>query len=215
MMRDHEGISRGRMAFFRALLILVREVFNRTQRFRLLYHLFRDFPGDSGYEFRRIVLRKHFEFIGEDVSIAPGFRFWNIEKISLGNRVRFADDDYIQGGGGVTIGDDTILGPCVKIWSQNHVFEDPDRPIIGQGYEFARVIIGKRCWIGANAFVMPGVELGDGCIVSAGAVVGAKKIPPYSILAGNPARVIGNRRTALANQAAYAPQQSGSEPSAA
>jgi acetyltransferase-like isoleucine patch superfamily enzyme len=57
------------------------------------------------------------------------------------------------------------------------------------------VVIGRDVWIGANAFVMPGVQLGDGCVVAAGAVVGAKKYPPYKILAGNPARVIGTRQT--------------------
>ncbi len=127
--------------------------------------------------------------------IAPGFKFWNIEKISIGSHVRFNDDDYIQAGGGVTIGDHTLIGPCVKIWSQNHTFHDPDLPIFQQGYDYLPVKIGKHCWIGANAFIMPGAELGDGCIVAASAVVGGKKVPPYSILAGNPAKVIGNRRT--------------------
>ena len=49
------------------------------------------------------------------------------------------------------------------------------------------------CWIGANAFIMPGANLGEGTIVSAGSVVGGKAVPPYKILAGNPARVIGSR----------------------
>ncbi len=199
---------------FQVTRMFVREMLNKTQRFRFLYHLFRDFPGDSGYEIRRRILRKQLAKMGEGVSIAPGFRFWNIDKISLGNYVRLADDDYIQGGGGVTIDDFTILGPSVKIWSQNHSFGDLERPILQQGYEFSPVVIGKHCWIGANVFIMPGAELGEGCVVSAGAVVGAKKIPPYSILAGNPARVIGNRKMAAA-QTPVANQSSGSEPSAA
>ncbi|MBK6898705.1 MAG: maltose O-acetyltransferase [bacterium] len=65
-----------------------------------------------------------------------------------------------------------------------------------QGAEYREIVIGGDVWIGSNAFLMPGVELGDGCIVSAGSVVGAKKYPPYSILMGNPARVIGNRKKA-------------------
>ena len=95
---------------------------------------------------------------------------------------------------GTCIGDYTLLGPGVKVWSTNHVFADPDRHIRDQGAEYKEVVIGRDVWIGSNAFIMPGTNLGDGCIVSAGSVVGAKKYPPYSILMGNPARVIGNRK---------------------
>ncbi|HKK19854.1 MAG TPA: acyltransferase, partial [candidate division Zixibacteria bacterium] len=150
---------------FRVARLFIRELFNGTQRFRFLFHLFRNFPGETGYLIRQHLLRRHLKEMGKGVAIAPGFKFWNIDGISLGNHVRLADDDYIQGGGGVTIGDHTILGPCVKIWSQNHSFSDPDTPILEQGYGYAPVTIGKHCWIGANAFIMPGVELGDGCIV--------------------------------------------------
>ena len=87
----------------------------------------------------------------------------------------------------------TVIGPGAKIWSANHGFSDPSIPIQDQEYENKKVIIGNGCWIGANAFLMPGVNLGEGCIVSAGAVVGAKNYPAYKIIAGNPARVIGTR----------------------
>ncbi len=103
-------------------------------------------------------------------------------------------DNFVQAAGGLTIGDYTLLGPGVKIWTTNHVFENPDELIRKQGAEYRSVSIGSDVWIGSNAFIMPGTELGDGCIVSAGSVVGAKKYPPYSILMGNPARVIGNRK---------------------
>ncbi len=99
----------------------------------------------------------------------------------------------IQADGVVEIGEDVLLGPGVKIWSANHGFSDPSKPIQDQPYERKKVTIGNGCWIGANSFLMPGVNLGEGCIVSAGAVVGAKDYPPYKIIAGNPARIIGAR----------------------
>ena len=88
-----------------------------------------------------------------------------------------------------------ILGPGVKIWSANHRFEDTSRSIAEQGYEYKKVTIGNHVWIGANAFIMPGAAIGDYVVISAGAVVGAKTYPPYKIVAGNPARVIGTRES--------------------
>lgn len=57
-------------------------------------------------------------------------------------------------------------------------------------YDFAPVEIGDGCWIGARALILPGVSIGPGCVVAAGAVV-TRSMPPNSIVAGNPARVIG------------------------
>lgn len=90
---------------------------------------------------------------------------------------------YIQGGNGIEIGDDTIFAPGVKIISANHDKNDfkwiKDNPIK----------IGKRCWIGANAVILPGVILGNEVIVGAGAIV-TKSFPDRSLLAGVPARIV-------------------------
>ena len=101
---------------------------------------------------------------------------------------------FVQAEGGVELADDVILGPGVKIWSMNHVFDDPDKTVMEQGYTFKSVKIGRDVWVGANAFIMPGADIGEGCVISAGAVVGGKQVAPYSILAGNPARKIGTRK---------------------
>lgn len=91
---------------------------------------------------------------------------------------------YIQGVNGVEIGDDTIFAPGVKIISANHNLKDysmhdPAHPIK----------IGKNCWIGANAIILPGVQLGDNVVVGAGAVV-THNFADNSIIVGNPAKVI-------------------------
>lgn len=65
---------------------------------------------------------------------------------------------------------------------------DPERRI--KGINFAKPVkIGKNCWLGASVIVLPGVEIGEGCTIGAGSVV-TKNIPPYSIAAGNPAKII-------------------------
>lgn len=165
-----------------------------TSRMYMKYGLVRNCPGRYGFLLRARALQTRFAACGEIVHIHEGARFRNVHKLSLGEHVTVGIDNFIQAAGGITIGDHTLLGPGVKIWSTNHVFADPDRLIREQGAEYKEVIIGRDCWIGSNSFVMPGTQLGDGCIVSAYTVVGAKKYPPYSILMGNPARVIGNRK---------------------
>jgi len=162
---------------------------------RLLYftYLFRDIPGRFGAHIRLKLLSKYFAHCGQEVVIHPGVYFYGIHKLSIGSRVNLAVGTFIQASGGMTLCDDVLLGPNVKIWSVNHVFDDISLPIIEQGYDEKEVVIGKGCWLGANVIILPGVHLSEGCIVSAGSVVGIKKYPPFSIIAGNPARVIGTR----------------------
>jgi acetyltransferase-like isoleucine patch superfamily enzyme len=117
----------------------------------------------------------------------------NINKLAVGHNVYFGVNSFVQAAGGVSIGDYVLVGPGTKIWSANHRYDDLDKPIIEQGYDFKKVTIGNNVWIGANVFVMPGAQIGDGVVISAGSVVGGKAYPPNAILAGNPARRIGER----------------------
>lgn len=90
---------------------------------------------------------------------------------------------YVQGINGIYIGDGTAFGPGVKIISANH------DPLTGRMTLDPPIRIGRRCWIGANAVILPGVVLGDGVIVAAGAVV-TKSFDSGVTVAGVPARVI-------------------------
>lgn len=91
---------------------------------------------------------------------------------------------YIQGMGGIQIGDYTQIAPNVVIVSSNHDVYDSRK------HNKERVVIGKYCWIGAGAKIMPGVVLGDWTIVGAGAVV-TKSFPlGYCMIGGVPAKKI-------------------------
>jgi acetyltransferase-like isoleucine patch superfamily enzyme len=93
---------------------------------------------------------------------------------------------YIQGKGKISIGDYTQIAPNVVIVSANHDMYDSRKHLTAQ------VTIGKYCWIGAGAKIMPGVELGDWTIVGAGAVV-TKSFPQgYCVIGGVPAAIIKN-----------------------
>lgn len=93
---------------------------------------------------------------------------------------------YIQGMGGITIGDYTQVGPNVAIISANHDIYDTRKHIL------ASVIIGKYCWIGFGAKIMPGVILGDWTIVAAGAVVAKSFSEGYCVIGGVPATIINH-----------------------
>ena len=72
-----------------------------------------------------------------------------------------------------------------------HNFSDLDKPIKEQGGTFEKIVIGQNCWVGNGAMIMANV--GSDCIVGAGSLV-THDIPPRSIIAGNPAKVIGTRK---------------------
>jgi len=96
--------------------------------------------------------------------------------------------------GKCSIGDNTLLGSGVHVLSgsRQHNFTDPETPIKEQGGHFEKIHIGRDCWLGNQAIVM--VSLADKTLVAAGSVV-TRSAEPGAILAGNPAKVIGNRLT--------------------
>lgn len=94
------------------------------------------------------------------------------------------------------IGEHVMMGPEVVILDRNHRFDDPARPIGEQGEtESMPPVIGNNIWIGMRAIILPGVRIGDGAIIGAGSVV-TKDVAPYTIVGGNPAKVVGFRGTA-------------------
>src|SRR5690606_29379537 len=95
--------------------------------------------------------------------------------------------------GPVSIGDDVMMGPDVVIITSNHNFSNTDTVMRSQGHlPSQRVIIGNDVWIGVRVIILPGVSIGNGVIIGAGAVV-TKDVPDFAIVAGNPAKFIRYR----------------------
>ncbi|MCP4249141.1 MAG: acyltransferase [bacterium] len=113
--------------------------------------------------------------------------------IEISDDVRFNVGCYVNGYGGLVIGERSGLGPYSMVHTANHVFDDPDRPIADQGWVKRPVAIGRDCWFGMGVVIVPGVTIGDGVVVGAGSVV-ADDLPSWTVAVGNPARVVKHRR---------------------
>lgn len=114
------------------------------------------------------------------------------ESLEIGNNVGISANAFISVRGEVKIGNNTIFGPGVSLFSENHKFDDLQTPIYLQGVTKVGIEIGEDCWIGANSIILDGVKIGDRCIIAAGSVVN-KSIPSNSIAAGVPAKIVKNR----------------------
>ena len=114
--------------------------------------------------------------------------------ITIGARALIGEGCVLRGQGGIAIGDDVYLGPLVQILAVNHVFNDTTRPISHQGITAQGIVVEQGAWIGAGAILLDGVHIGRNAVVGAGAVV-SRDVPAYTLVAGNPARVVRDLRT--------------------
>lgn len=113
--------------------------------------------------------------------------------ITIGNECYIGYNAVLLGGGGIEIGNKVLIAPGVVITSRGHEYRKRGLCIKDQHLYLAKVSIADDVWIGANASILPGITIGKGSIIGAGAVV-TRDIPVYSVAAGVPAKVIGVRK---------------------
>jgi acetyltransferase-like isoleucine patch superfamily enzyme len=109
--------------------------------------------------------------------------------IRIGRDSLIGEYTVIRGQGGVTIGDRVYTSPMTQIIAVNHVFDDPKRPFIEQGITAEGIVVEDDVWLGSSAVITDGVRVGRGAVVAAGAVV-TQDVPPHTVVAGVPARVV-------------------------
>lgn len=141
---------------------------------------------------RKVYLRGWLGNFGANGGVQLGCKFLNGRKVFFGQRNVINFGCLFDGRKfAIRTGDDVSIGPEAAILTLGH---DPQSP------EFAdrggEVVIGSRVWIGYRAVILPGIKIGDGAIVGAGAVV-TKDVEAFTIVAGNPARKIGERSREL------------------
>ena len=134
-------------------------------------------------------LEKH----GRNINVEKKADFGNGARIVLGNNSGLGINCSVRGP--LEIGDNVMMGPDVRILTNNHRTERTDIPMCQQGsLPKQKVTIGNDVWIGTRVVILPGVHIGNGSIIAAGAVV-SKDVPKYAVVGGVPAKVIKYRKS--------------------
>lgn len=127
---------------------------------------------------------------GKNVNIEHGAFLASGKDIEIGDNSGVGLNCRVAGP--LSIGNDVMMAPGVTIVTQNHEISDTTIPMRLQTAEKKKVTISDDVWIGANAIILPGVTIGKGSVIAGGAVV-TKDVMPYTIVGGNPAKVIRSR----------------------
>jgi acetyltransferase-like isoleucine patch superfamily enzyme len=134
--------------------------------------------------------------INNNNSFTSGYMLWPLDENTKVIRIMIGSNNYfnkslmIDACGYIQIGNNNMFGPDVYITDSNHSFGKGILPK-NAAMQRGKVLIGNDCWIGAKAIILKDVELGDSCVVAAGAVV-TKSFPAGSVVAGVPARLLKN-----------------------
>jgi acetyltransferase-like isoleucine patch superfamily enzyme len=155
-------------------------------------------------------LRKRFAYLAPTAHVRRSAVIRHPENVSIGEHVKVKEGVVIQASrcvtiaqhttlnpyvvvfGDVTLGRYNMIGPHAQLFGGDHNFSDPDVPTKVQGSTSVGIVVEDNVWLGGGVVVLDGVRIGTGAIVGAGAVV-TKDVAPYSIVAGNPARLIRYR----------------------
>ena len=140
----------------------------------------------GGKALRRFCAKQVLPYCGDNVNIERCAQFaWDLR---IGHNSGVGVNALISSN--VTIGDNVMMGPDCMMFTSNHGMSSIDIPMCQQrSSQPEPIIIGNDVWIGARVIVLPGVNIGDGAVIGAGAVV-TGNIPPYAVAVGNPAKVV-------------------------
>lgn len=145
-----------------------------------------------GGKYVRYILVKHiFKRCGKNVNIERRANFGSGRNIEIGDNSGIGLHAHIPSN--TKIGHHVMMGPNCYILAQNHRFDRTDIPMGDQGFSPAeRTVIGNDVWIGRDVLMTPGRKIADGSIIAGGCVL-CKDFPEYSVIGGNPSKVIKSR----------------------
>jgi acetyltransferase-like isoleucine patch superfamily enzyme len=150
---------------------------------------------------RRFLMRRMGVQLEEGAFVAMNVTLMSPANVRLGARAVVNSHCIIDGRGAeVSVGHDTDIGTHTHIWTLEHDPNDPDH-----GTSAAPVVLEDHVWIASRVTILPGVRIGRGAVVAAGAVV-TKDVPPLAIVAGVPAKIIGQRRNPLTYRLSFNPR---------
>lgn len=144
---------------------------------------------------RKVIYRNVYGMnIAPGVTIYGGTEFRAPKNIRIGYNSIVGCDCILDGRRELIIGSNVNIGSGAWIWTLHHDVQSPNFAVVGK-----KVVIQDRAWLCARCTILPGVEIGEGAVVAAGAVV-VSDVPPFTIVGGVPAKIIGNRNKDLSYQ---------------
>ena len=163
----------------------------------LMYRIVaRDLPGPDHPEafsarLRLFLLRPLFRKVGRRINIQPRVYMHPLWNISIGDNSGIGENAWISAEEQVQVGENVMIARDLAVYTTNHGMA-LGQPMIDQPMKRAPVVIGNDVWIGARVILLPGVRIGDGAVIAAGAVV-SRDVEPYTIVGGVPARLLKRR----------------------
>lgn len=143
------------------------------------------------WSWRRAYLRLMGMKIGEGSQCSKHLYVTNANRVTIGSHCHFNRNCHLDGRGGITVGDDVSLSYGVRLVTGGHDVQSKHFNGV-----FRPISIGNHAWLGVGCTVLQGVSIGEGAVVAAGAVV-TKDVPPFAIVGGVPAHIIGERNNDL------------------
>ena len=166
----------------------------KNRIFFLLQSILRYFPFQLGIFLRRVLYKPFFKKFGKNIKIFDAVVIKYPDEIELGDTLTINQFCYIVGKGGLSIGDNVLMGAGTKITTSKHNFQNSEVPIAQQGIGYDSIFIAGDVWFGFNTVVLGGSYIGEGCVLAANCVVNSKRFEAYSIIGGVPAKEIGKRK---------------------
>ena len=143
---------------------------------------------------RRVLLRAFGAIVAPGAHPYPSIRVWAPWNLTMGPHSCLGDRVDVYSVDRITLGEWAVVSQDAVLCTATHDYNDPTFPLVTRP-----IVIGRYAWVAAGAFIGPGVTVGEGAVVGARAVV-MKDVPPWTIVAGNPARKIGERRRFLSGE---------------
>ena len=157
----------------------------RYRALDLCFYLNQTVPSD--HQKKNNLIKELLGYLPNNLEIITPFTCDYGKNIHLGSNVFINSQCYFMDGGDITLGNHVFVGPYCGFYTASHPLDYSNR---NKGLEKALpIVIGDNCWFGANVSIMPGVNIGSGCVIAAGSVV-TKDMPENSMIAGVPAKVI-------------------------
>lgn len=148
---------------------------------------------DAGHKIRYIYYKKRIKYLGDNVRFGPYLQIRSHNKLSIGKNTAINQCCYINAYNFIDIGKNCNIGPNCVLSSANHGHAKKKHIMEQPPIKTKKMVIKNDVWLGANVTVTAGSIIGNGAIIGANSVV-TKKIEPYTICAGVPARKIGVRK---------------------